>query len=157
MSKSFPTFSNHFSYILLPLHSFSNNLVCNNSMPLGIQRFNATFTRALQKSLFWVEPAHFVVLTPISLRSSLLLSSYVRLGLPKSLFPVGLPVRILKALLPSSNLVTYTATLIIKSLISRFLHFFVYNQFPIRIMFLIVIVCLYFTFINICVNVWSLS
>ena len=31
----------------------------------------------------------------------LILSSYLRLGLPKGLFPVGLPVNILKALLPS--------------------------------------------------------
>ena len=36
---------------------------------------------------------------PISLRSILILSSYRRLGLPKSLFPVGLPIKILKALL----------------------------------------------------------
>ena len=38
----------------------------------------------------------------IALRSILILSSYLRLGLPKDLFPVGLPVKILKALLISS-------------------------------------------------------
>jgi hypothetical protein len=36
----------------------------------------------------------------ISLRSVLILSSHLRLGLPKGLFPLDLPVTILKALLP---------------------------------------------------------
>ena len=41
---------------------------------------------------------------PNSLHSRLILilSSHLRLGLPKDLFPVGLPVKILKAILPSS-------------------------------------------------------
>ena len=43
---------------------------------------------------------------PNSSRSILILSSHLRLGLPKYLFPVGLPVNILKALLPSSILAT---------------------------------------------------
>ena len=34
-------------------------------------------------------------------KSMLILSSHLRLGLPKTLFPVGVPVKILKALLPS--------------------------------------------------------
>ena len=37
---------------------------------------------------------------PISSRSILILSSHLRLGLPKGLFPEGLPVKILKALYP---------------------------------------------------------
>ena len=41
-----------------------------------------------------------------TLRSILILSSRLRLGLPKSLFPVGLPVKILKVFLPSSILAT---------------------------------------------------
>ena len=36
--------------------------------------------------------------------STVILPSYIRLGLPKCLFSVGLPVKILKALLPSSIL-----------------------------------------------------
>ena len=40
-----------------------------------------------------------------------MLSSHLRLGLPKGLFPVGLPVKILKALLPSSILATCPAHL----------------------------------------------
>ena len=39
-------------------------------------------------------------------RSILMLSSHLRLGLPKGLFPVGVPVNILIALLPSSILAT---------------------------------------------------
>ena len=49
------------------------------------------------------------LLIPISLRSILILSSHQRLGLPKGLFPVGLPVKIVKALLLSSTLVTWPA------------------------------------------------
>ena len=46
------------------------------------------------------EPNQFLVLIPISLRSILILSSHLRLGLRKGLFPAGVPVKILKALLP---------------------------------------------------------
>ena len=46
-----------------------------------------------------------------SLRSITILSSHIRLGLPKGFFPVGLPVKILKALLPSSILTTCPAHL----------------------------------------------
>ena len=38
---------------------------------------------------------------PISLRSILILSSHLRLGVPNALFPVSLPDKILKALLSS--------------------------------------------------------
>ena len=48
----------------------------------------------------------FLVLTPIYLRYILTLSSHLCFGLPRSLFPVGLSLKILKALLPSSNLAT---------------------------------------------------
>ena len=50
-------------------------------------------------------------LTHISSRSILILFSHLRLGLPKGLFPVGLPVNILKALLLSSILATCPAHL----------------------------------------------
>ena len=48
---------------------------------------------------------------PISLRSILILSSHLHLSLPKDLFPVGLPAKILKALLSSSILTTLLAHL----------------------------------------------
>ena len=47
------------------------------------------------------------LLISISLKSILILSSHLWLGLPKSLCPVGLPVKILEALLPSSILATW--------------------------------------------------
>ena len=43
----------------------------------------------------------FLALKPISLKSILILSSHLRLGLPQGLFPIGLFVKITKALLPS--------------------------------------------------------
>ena len=48
----------------------------------------------------------------------LILSSHVRLGLPKGLFPAGLPVKILKALLPSYILATCPAHLNLLDLIT---------------------------------------
>ena len=53
----------------------------------------------------------FLVLIPISLRYIPLLSSHLILDLPKSLFPVSLPVKILEGLLPSSILATFPAHL----------------------------------------------
>ena len=44
-----------------------------------------------------------------NIRSILILSSHLRQGLLKGLFPVGLPVKILKGLLPSSILATCPA------------------------------------------------
>ena len=43
----------------------------------------------------------------LPLRSVLIMSSNLRLGIPKGLFPVSLPVKILKALLPSPILTTW--------------------------------------------------
>ena len=83
--------------------SYSINIALTNSMTYETRRFNAVFTRSIQESLSWVESTQFLVLMSISLRSILILSSYLRLRLPKSLFSVDLRVKILKALLPSSN------------------------------------------------------
>ena len=73
-------------------------------MAYGTRRLNAAFARTPQKSLSWAESTQLPAFIPISPRSILILSSYLRLGLPKFLFLVGLPVKILKALLPSSIL-----------------------------------------------------
>ena len=72
---------------------------------------NAAFTRALQSYLSWAESVQVLVLIPVSLRSILILSSHLRLGLPKDLLPIGIPVQILKAILPSSILAAWTAHL----------------------------------------------
>ena len=45
------------------------------------------------------------------LRFILILSSHLPLGLSKGLFPIGIPVEILNALLPSSILTTWPAHL----------------------------------------------
>ena len=58
------------------------------------------------KCLFWAESTQFLVLTPISLGSILILSSHPRLVLSKGLFHLGLSVKILKPLLPSPILAT---------------------------------------------------
>ena len=55
---------------------------------------------------------------PISLRSILIVSSHPRLGLPIGIFPVGVSVKILKALLPSSILATWPAHLNLLDLIT---------------------------------------
>ena len=64
------------------------------------------------------ESIQFLILKPISLRSILILSSHLRPGLPKCLFPVGLLVKILKALLPSSILATCPVHLYLLDLIT---------------------------------------
>ena len=60
----------------------------------------------------------FLVLIPIYLRSILILSSHLRLGLPKVLFPVGVPVKIF---LETFNNNIYPLTLQRIKLVSRLL------------------------------------
>jgi hypothetical protein len=55
---------------------------------------------------------------PISSRSILILSFHLRLGFLKGLFPVGLPVNILKAVLPTFILATWPAHLTLLDLIT---------------------------------------
>ena len=57
-------------------------------------------------------------LIPISLRSILILSFHLHLGLPEGLFPVGLPAKILKGLLHTSILATCPAHLNVLDLIT---------------------------------------
>ena len=64
-----------------------------------------------RRFLFWTETTQLPALIPISSRSILILSSHLRWGLPNGLFPLGLPVKVLKALLPSSILATCPAHL----------------------------------------------
>ena len=65
-----------------------------------IQEFNAAFTRAIQKPLSWAEPNQFLALKYISLKSTLIPSSHLRLDFLRGFFPVGLPLK--KVLLDSS-------------------------------------------------------
>ena len=75
-------------------------------MAYGTRRFNSAFTRALHSPI-----TQFLLLISISLRSILILSSHLHLGFPNGVFPVSLPGKILKALLPSSILATWSACL----------------------------------------------
>jgi hypothetical protein len=60
----------------------------------------------------------FPALIPISSSSILISSSHLRLGLPKGTFPAGLPIKILKALLPYFILATCPAHLNLLDLIT---------------------------------------
>jgi hypothetical protein len=71
-------------------------LICTSSMVYETLRYNTGFTKA--------ELTQYLVKITISKISILLLSSHLRLGLPKGLFPVRLPIKILKELLLSSIL-----------------------------------------------------
>ena len=68
-------------------------------MAYGTRRFNVVLKRAPQQCLSWADSTQFLVFIPISLRSILILSSHLPLGLPKGIFPVSFPINILKALL----------------------------------------------------------
>jgi hypothetical protein len=60
----------------------------------GTRRFIAVFTRAVHWSLFWARSNQSIPSHPISLRSILILSTHLRLGLPSCLLPSGIPTNI---------------------------------------------------------------
>jgi hypothetical protein len=57
----------------------------------GTRRFITVFTRALHWSLFWARSIQSIPPHPISLRSTLILSTHLRLGPPSGLFSFWLP------------------------------------------------------------------
>ena len=81
-------------------------------------RGSMPYSQRLQYSLSWAESTQFLLVILISLSYILILFSHLCLGLPKGIFPVGVSVKMLKALLPSSILVTWPAHLNLLDLIT---------------------------------------
>jgi hypothetical protein len=83
----------------------------------GTRRFNTEFTRALHLFLSCARPIQSTSPHPTSPRSILILSTYLRFGLPSGLFPSGSPTNNLYAFLCSLIRATWPAHLILLDLI----------------------------------------
>ena len=61
----------------------------------GTQRFITALTSVRHLSLSWASPIQSIYPYPTSWRSTLILSTHLRLGLPSGLFPSGFPTKTL--------------------------------------------------------------
>jgi hypothetical protein len=75
------------------------------------RRFITVLTKTRHWTLSWANRIQFAPSIPISLRSILMLSSYLRLGLPSGLLPSGVTTKTLQTPLPSSMHATCPAHL----------------------------------------------
>jgi len=85
----------------------------------GTRRFITVFTSARHLSLSWASSIQPIPPHPTSWRTILILSSYLRLGLPCGLFPSGLPTKTLCMPLLSPTRATCLANLILLDVITR--------------------------------------
>jgi hypothetical protein len=90
----------------------------NILLSYGIQRFITVFSQARHWTLSWASWMEFAPSISISLRSILMLSSHLRLGLPSGLLSSGLPSKTLQKPLPSPMRATCPAHLILLDLIT---------------------------------------
>jgi hypothetical protein len=101
-------------------HSWSQALLEKPSIAQLVKNFpygNRRFTRTPHWSLFWARSIQYISSHSIFLRSILILSTYLRLGLPNGLFPSGFPTNILYVFLFSPIRTTCPAHLILFDLI----------------------------------------
>ena len=85
----------------------------------GTQRFITALTSVCHLSLSWASPIQFIYVHPTSWRSILILSTHLRLGLPRGLLPSGFPTKTLYSPLSSPIRATCPAHLILLDFITR--------------------------------------
>jgi len=85
----------------------------------GTRRFITALTTVRHLSLSWASPIQSIYPHPTSWRFILILSTYLRLGLPSGLLPAGFPTKILYTPLSSPIRATCPAHLILLDFITR--------------------------------------